>query len=107
MLLLIAGLFYMQKKHISFSKRVFSALGIGIVFGFALQFIYGPTSEVVTKSSDWFSLVGSGYVKFLQMVVMPLVFISILAAFTKLKLTNNIGKISTLILGLQIGRAHV
>ncbi|MBY0123152.1 L-cystine transporter [Bacillus sp. S/N-304-OC-R1] len=107
MLLIIIGLFFMQKKHVSFSKRVFTALGLGIVFGFALQFIYGPTSEVVTKSSDWFNIVGGGYVKFLQMIVMPLVFISILTAFTKLKLSNNIGKISTLILGLLLGTTAI
>lgn len=102
MLLLIIGLFFMQKKHLSFSKRVFTALGLGIVFGFALQFIYGPTSEIVSKSTEWINLIGGGYVKFLQMIVMPLVFISILSAFTKLKLSNNIGKISTLILGILI-----
>ncbi|WP_210364742.1 L-cystine transporter [Bacillus sp. REN3] len=107
MLVIIGSLFYLQKKHLSFSKRVFIALGVGIVFGLALQSIYGPASEVVTKSGDWFSLVGSGYVKFLQMVVMPLVFISILTAFTKLKLTNNIGKISTLILGLLVGTTAI
>ncbi|PLR80853.1 L-cystine transporter [Bacillus sp. V33-4] len=107
MLIIIVGLYYMQKKHVSFSKRVFAALGLGIVFGFALQFIYGPASEVVTATADWFNLVGNGYVKFLQMIVMPLVFISILAAFTKLKLTNNIGKISTLILGILIGTTAV
>ncbi|MBU8880126.1 L-cystine transporter [Bacillus sp. FJAT-29790] len=107
MLLLIVGLFYMQKKHVSFSKRVFTALGLGIVFGFALQFIYGPTSEVVSESAGWINLVGGGYVKFLQMIVMPLVFISILTAFTKLKLSNNIGKISTLILGLLVGTTAV
>jgi uncharacterized protein len=107
MLLLILGLYYMQKKHVSFSKRVFAALGIGIVFGFALQFIYGPASEIVAKSAEWFSLVGSGYVKFLQMIVMPLVFISILAAFTKLKLSNNIGKISGLILSILVGTTAI
>lgn len=107
MLLFIIGLFYMQKKHISFSKRVFTALGLGIVFGFALQFIYGPTSEIVSKSAEWINLVGGGYVKFLQMIVMPLVFVSILTAFTKLKLNNNIGKISTLILGLLIGTTAI
>ncbi|PLR97847.1 L-cystine transporter [Bacillus sp. T33-2] len=107
MLLVIAGLFFMQKKHVSFSKRVFTALGAGIVFGFALQFAYGPTSDVVVKTADWFNLVGGGYVKFLQMIVMPLVFISILAAFTKLKLANNIGKISSWILGLLIGTTAI
>jgi uncharacterized protein len=107
MLLLIFGLFSLQKKHVSFSKRVFLALALGIIYGFILQWIYGPTSEVVTKSIDWFNLVGSGYIKLLQMVVMPLVFISILAAFTKMKLTHNVGKISTLVLGLLVGTTAI
>ncbi|KAB2331058.1 L-cystine transporter [Bacillus mesophilum] len=107
MLLLIFALFYMQKKHVSFSKRVFTALGLGILFGFILQFAYGAGSDIIAQSADWFNIVGNGYVKFLQMIVMPLVFISILAAFTKLKLTNNIGKISVLILGLLVGTTAV
>lgn len=107
MLLFIIGLIYMQKRHLSFSKRVFTGLGLGILFGFALQFFYGSSSEVVSKSTDWFYLIGGGYVKFLQMVVMPLVFISILSAFTKLTLTNNIGKISALILGILVGTTAI
>lgn len=107
MLLLIYGLFFLQKKHVSFSKRVFLALAAGIIYGFILQWIYGPTSEVVSDLIDWFNLVGSGYIKFLQMVVMPLVFISILAAFTKMKLAKNVGKISSLILALLIGTTAI
>ncbi|MFZ7632790.1 L-cystine transporter [Bacillus velezensis] len=107
MLLLIAGLFVMQKKHVSFSKRVFTALGLGIVFGFALQLIYGPASHIVTQTADWFNIAGGGYVKLLQMIVMPLVFISILGAFTKLKLTHNIGKISGLIIGILIATTAI
>ncbi|MEC3840424.1 L-cystine transporter [Bacillus amyloliquefaciens] len=107
MLLLIAGLFAMQKKHVSFSKRVFTALGLGIVFGFALQLIYGPASHIVTQTADWFNIAGGGYVKLLQMIVMPLVFISILGAFTKLKLTHNIGKISGLIIGILIATTAI
>jgi uncharacterized protein len=107
MLLLIFGLFFLQKKHVSFSKRVLLALAVGIIYGFILQGIYGPTSEVVVDLINWFNLVGVGYIKLLQMVVMPLVFISILAAFTKMKLANNVGKISTLILGLLIGTTAI
>ena len=107
MLLLTAGLFVMQKKHVSFSKRVFTALGLGIVFGFALQLIYGPASHIVTQTADWFNIAGGGYVKLLQMIVMPLVFISILGAFTKLKLTHNIGKISGLIIGILIATTAI
>ncbi|TNU31529.1 L-cystine transporter [Bacillus velezensis] len=95
------------KKHVSFSKRVFTALGLGIVFGFALQLIYGPASHIVTQTADWFNIAGGGYVKLLQMIVMPLVFISILGAFTKLKLTHNIGKISGLIIGILIATTAI
>lgn len=107
LLLLIAGLVMMQKKHISFSKRVFTALGLGLVFGMALHLIYGTSSEVTEKSMDWFSIVGNGYVSLLKMIVMPLVFISIVSAFTKLKLTNNLGKISGLVIGILIATTAV
>lgn len=100
-------LFYMQKKHISFSKRVFTGLGLGIVFGLALQFLFEPDSFVIETSADWMSIIGSGYVRFLQMIVMPLVFISILSAFTRLTFTSNLGKISALILGTLIATTAI
>jgi uncharacterized protein len=107
LLLLMAGLFMMQKKHVSFSKRVFTGLGLGLVFGFIIHLIYGTDSEVTVGSIDWFNVVGSGYVKLLQMIVMPLVFISIVGAFTKLKLTKNIGKISVLVIGILLGTTAI
>ncbi|MGG0410858.1 L-cystine transporter [Peribacillus simplex] len=107
MLVLLGVLFYMSKKHVSFTKRVFTGLGLGIVFGLLLQYFYEPQSEAIVKSVDWFNIVGSGYVKFLQMIVMPLVFISILSAFTRLKLSSNIGKISILIIGILLGTTAI
>lgn len=107
LLFLIFGLFMMQKRHVSFSKRVVTALGLGIIFGFIIHLIYGTTHEVTVGSIDWFNVVGSGYVKLLQMVVMPLVFISIVGAFTKLKLTKNIGKISFLVIGILLGTTAI
>ncbi|OCA89329.1 sodium:dicarboxylate symporter [Bacillus sp. FJAT-27225] len=107
LLLLMYGLFILQKKHVSFSKRVFAGLGLGIVFGTVIHLLYGTASEVTSKSMEWFSIVGTGYVKLLQMIVMPLIFISIVGAFTKLKLTKNIGKISFLVIGLLLGTTAV
>ncbi|WP_423800566.1 L-cystine transporter [Neobacillus sp. SAB-20_R2A] len=107
LLLLMFGLFMMQKKHVSFSKRVFTGLGLGLVFGFIIHLIYGGTHEVTTQSINWFNIVGGGYVKLLQMVVMPLVFVSIVGAFTKLKLTKNIGKISFLVIAILLGTTAV
>ena len=107
-LLLLAGvLYFMQKKHISFSKRVFTALGMGVIFGFILQLIYGLESETLLQSTEWFNIIGTGYVKLLQMVVMPLVFISIVSAFTKLTLTTNLGKVAGLIIGLLVGTTAI
>jgi uncharacterized protein len=105
--LLIYGLFFLQKKHVSFTKRVFLALAVGIIYGFILQWIYGPVHQTVADLIQWFNLVGTGYVKLLQMIVMPLVFISIVAAFTKVKLSKNVGKISALIIGLLVGTTAI
>ncbi|WP_078380519.1 L-cystine transporter [Sutcliffiella halmapala] len=107
LLLLCYGLYKMQKKGVSFAKRVFAGLGIGIIFGLGLQFAYESGSEVLTGSIDWYNIVGSGYVKFLQMIVMPLVFISIIAAFTRLTLKSNIGKISALIIAILLGTTAI
>ena len=101
-LVFLFALYRMQKKHVSFSKRVFTALGIGLVFGYIIHLIYGTDSEITTLTIDWLNIVGSGYVKLLQMVVMPLVFISIVGAFTKLKITKNLGKISALVIGILL-----
>ncbi|MBO0991673.1 L-cystine transporter [Bacillus sp. SD088] len=106
-LLLIGLLFYMQKRHFSFSKRVFSALGLGIVLGLYIHLVFGTDSSVTEHSVEWFDVVGSGYISFLKMIVMPLVFISIVSAFTKLKLTSNLGKISALVIGILIGTTAI
>lgn len=106
-LVLIGVLLYMQRKNVSFSKRVFTALGLGILFGLGLQWVYEVGDENVTQSIEWFNIVGTGYIKLLQMIVMPLVFVSIISAFTKLKRSHNLGKISVLIIGLLVGTTAV
>lgn len=102
LLALIFGLYMMQKKHVKFSTRVFTGLGAGIVFGIIIHLLYGTTSDVTATTIEWFDIVGSGYVKLLQMVVMPLVFISIVGAFTKVNLTKNLGKISFYGIGILL-----
>lgn len=106
-LVLLGVLFYMQKKHISFSKRVFAGLGIGIILGVILHLLYGSASDVTSGTIEWLNIVATGYVKLLQMVVMPLVFVSIVGAFTRMKLTKNVGKISFLVLAILLGTTAV
>lgn len=97
----------MARKHISFAKRVFTALGIGIVFGVLLHLAYGTHSNVITSTSDWFNIVGQGYVALLQMIVMPLIFISIVAAFTKIQIGEKFAKIGSLIFIFLIGTVTI
>lgn len=105
--LLIGLLVRMKARRLSFSARVFTGLGLGILFGVVLHLIYGPASDTLRASIDWFNLVGQGYVRLLQMVVIPLVFISIVTAFTKLELTQQVGRVSTLILVILVGTTAI
>ncbi|HDG8306757.1 TPA: L-cystine transporter [Staphylococcus aureus] len=107
LVIFIVILHMMARKHISFAKRVFTALGIGIVFGVLLHLVYGTHSNVITSTSDWFNIVGQGYVTLLQMIVMPLIFISIVAAFTKIQIGEKFAKIGSLIFIFLIGTVTI
>jgi uncharacterized protein len=102
MIFFIAMLVFMQIKHVSFSKRVFAGLGIGVLFGTFLQLTYETSNDILKNTSDWFSLVGSGYVKVLQMIIIPLIMVSIISAIINLANTKSLGKISGLIIGILL-----
>ncbi|MBD1229135.1 L-cystine transporter [Xenorhabdus griffiniae] len=83
----------------SLSKKVLVALVVGVVFGLALNIIYGADNLTVKESIKWFNIVGNGYVQLLQMVIMPLVFASILSAVTRLHKASSLGRISFFTIG--------
>jgi L-cystine uptake protein TcyP (sodium:dicarboxylate symporter family) len=85
-----------RKTDWSLAKKVLAGLCLGVIFGLGLHFAYGAGSDILKESIQWFNLVGNGYVKLLQMVVMPLVFISILSAVIKLHNASSLGKISAI-----------
>ncbi|MEN4791767.1 L-cystine transporter [Pantoea agglomerans] len=91
-----------SRQNWSLSKKVLTGLVIGVLFGLVLQLIYGENSAVVKESISWFNIVGNGYVQLLQMVVMPLVFVSILSAVARLHNASSLGKISVLTIGLLL-----
>ena len=97
-LVLVGILYYMQKKHISFAKRVFSALLMGIVIGSIMQLAFASDSPVLKTSLDWISIIGTGYVNLLKMIVIPLIMVSIISAIVNLKSHTSLGKISTYVL---------
>lgn len=97
MALIIFGLIYLKKMNLSFTVRVFIAMGMGIAFGAGLQLIYGGTSDIVRESNTWFSVVGNGYVRLLRMIVIPLIFVSIVNAII-MQDSKNLGKMATQII---------
>ncbi len=102
-ILIFAGLILIlmqtRKTNWSLAKKVFAGLCLGVGFGLGLHLVYSAQPEVLTESIQWFNIVGNGYVKLLQMVVMPLVFISILSAVIKLHDASSLGKISIFSIG--------
>ena len=94
------ALYRMQAAHLSFTKRVFTALGLGVVLGAVFQTAYGAGSPMVVQTNAYLDIVGTGYVSLLQMIVMPLIMVSIIAAILKLKDASALGKISALTIGM-------
>src|SRR5512138_2082923 len=84
-----------QKKGVKFGTRVLMALGLGIVLGLVLQFVFGATSNAVKLSLNWIKLVGNIYVTLLKMIVIPLVLVSIMTAIANMQGQRNVGKISS------------
>ena len=99
---LLLGLKFLNVKGKSFTFRVFTALGAGIVLGIGMQAVLGRGSEAATLALDWMAIVGTGYVSLLKMLVMPLVFVSIVGAFTRSGVTNQFGKISGIVLAVLL-----
>ncbi|MGL5100641.1 MAG: cation:dicarboxylate symporter family transporter, partial [Fusobacteriaceae bacterium] len=107
MLTLIGILYSMQKKFVSFSKRVFTSLGMAIVFGVALQLFYGSDSSVVKDSMIYINVVGAGYVRLLKMIVMPLIMVSITSSIINLKDGKSLGKMGGMIIGILVGTSVI
>ena len=108
MLLLLAVFLYMLKrKNVKFSVRVMIALVLGILLGIGLQWTFGADSQEITNSMLWYNIIGNGYIKLLQMIAMPLIFIAILMAFTKMTIGKKFGKIAFFILVMLIGTTAI
>ena len=104
---LLAVLKFMKSKGLSFTVRVFSALGMGIVLGVAMQLALGRGSDAAKCALDWMSLVGTGYISLLKMLVMPLIFVAIVGAFTRTEATENLGKIGISVLVVLLGTVAI
>ncbi|MDX8045062.1 cation:dicarboxylase symporter family transporter [Gracilibacillus sp. S3-1-1] len=107
MLLFLGLLIRMQRKHVSFSKRVFTGLGLGILLGAFLQLVYSADSDIVATTTDWYKIVGSGYVRLLMLIVIPLVMVSIIQSIINLEKSSELGKMSAWIIGILVVTAMI
>src|SRR5690606_38632393 len=89
-----------QAAGVRLSGNVLVALLLGVALGGALQWGYGYEHAVVESTMTWVDVVGRGYVRLLQMIVMPPVLVSILSAVTRLGDARALGRISAGVLGL-------
>jgi len=97
---LLYVLFRLQQIHVKYAKRVFTGLGIGVIFGVLIQILFGPDGETTSTIVEWLDVVGLGYVNFLQMLVIPLIFVSLVRAFTEIQGETNVGKIGANVIGV-------
>ncbi|MEX2471134.1 MAG: L-cystine transporter [Gemmatimonadota bacterium] len=98
-----AGLVWLVRRRAAgapFSQTVLVALVLGVALGGAFQWVYGTGHAVMADTMTWVNVVGRGYVRLLQMIVMPLVLVSILSAVTRLDDARSLGKISVGVLGV-------
>ncbi|MGR5267605.1 L-cystine transporter [Vibrio astriarenae] len=91
-----------QRKGATLSRQVLIGLVFGSVFGLVLQLIYGEGHGAIGASLDWINVVGRGYVGLLQMIIMPLVLVSMFAAVVKLENSASLGKISGLTISVLL-----
>lgn len=97
----------MRTKGLSFTVRVFAALGMGILLGLGMQLLIGRESEATAVALDWMAVVGQGYIGLLKMLVMPLVFVAILGAFTRAEVTEHFGRIAAVVLAVLLGTVTI
>lgn len=104
---------YLKDKRINFSKRMIYALILGLLLGVVIDLI-GSDSETYTEFARteinaWYALVGSGFLKMIQLLAIPVVFLSIIKVVIDVKgerLKYLTGKTFATLLGLQLSLRH-
>ncbi|WMC11859.1 L-cystine transporter [Oceanimonas pelagia] len=98
LLMLVLG--RLARRGQSLSRQVLTGLVFGVAAGFAMQLLYD--AGTIARTLEWVNVVGGGYVRLLQMIVIPLVLVSILGAVSRLHNATSLGKISVLTLGVLL-----
>lgn len=104
---IIALLWRLRRPEFSLSRQVLAGLVAGLVFGFALQFAYSGSPDVMAGTLEWTNVVGTTYVNLLKMIVMPLVLVMMIAAVVRMREVGALGKIGGIVIGILIGTTMI
>ena len=102
-LVILVALFYLihilyHKKHMDFAVVVMVGTGLGLVLGLVMQFVAGfPDAPMETafiaETTTWYNLFGNGYIRLIQMIVVPLVMFSILQVVINMGQGKTMGQL--------------
>lgn len=110
LVVLLAIVFVMNrlpKKSFSFSKKVMTGTGLGLIIGLIIQFIAGFPADpmaltFVRETTLWYSLLGGGFISLIRMLVIPLVMVSIIHVIINMNEEAKLGDLvkKTLVVSL-------
>ena len=105
-LVVFAGLILLlakfSTKDVKLSRKVFMGLIVGVIFGFALQVLYGTGSETIAGTLEWTNVVANGYIRLLYMIIMPLILVSMIASVVRIDEVSSLGKIGGMVVGVLV-----
>lgn len=97
----------LPKEKFNFSAKVMTATFIGLVLGLIIQVVAGFPNDpmkltFVRETTLWYSLLGSGFISLVRMLVIPLVMVSIIHVIINMKEDANLGDLvkKTLVVSL-------
>ena len=82
MLIAIFAMRSLAKRKVDFSKRMIIGLLVGLTLGILIDFIGSNNAMYIDQAqseiSVWYALVGSGFIRLIQLLAVPVVFLSII-----------------------------
>lgn len=105
--LLEALLVFLKKKKVSFTLRIVAALALGLVYGAVLQASFGAGGDITVLANQWFGIVGSGFTKALQFLIVPVVLVSITSATAKAGTDSRAVRSGGMVLSVLLGTTAI
>jgi len=104
---LMMVLFRLRQPRFPLSRQILAGLLAGVVFGFALQFLYAGEDTVIQGTLEWTNVIGASYVNLLKMIIMPLVLVMMIAAVVRMRDVAALGRIGGSVIGILVGTTMI